>query len=199
MKDERRRYFRIEDEVILTWRKITLQEKQEGLARIQRGEIDYPDTAGLFLSMEADLLDVIHSLAKQPEVAQALELLNRKINLFARCIPLNDSVSTLLDEKAQPVSLSASGISFETTEAANKDQDIQLEMVLLPEKIYILCYAAVVDCLPIERQTEENLPIYRMNVDFVTIRDEDIERLIQHIMRKEVAFLRARRKSRQND
>ncbi|HRE32291.1 MAG TPA: hypothetical protein PLD88_09990 [Candidatus Berkiella sp.] len=199
MKDERRRYFRIEDDAILTWRRITLQEKEQGLARIQRGEIDYPDTAGFFLSMEADLMDVIHSLAKQPEVAQALELLNRKINLFARCMPINDSVSTLLDEKAQPVSLSASGISFETNEAASKDQDILLEMVLLPERIYILCYAVVVDCLPIERQTEESTTIYRMNVDFMTIRDEDIERLIQHIMRKEVAFLRARRKSRQND
>ncbi|MCS5710349.1 PilZ domain-containing protein [Candidatus Berkiella aquae] len=199
MKDERRRYFRIEDEVILTWRKITLQEKEQGLARIQRGEIDYPDTAGLFLSMEADLIDVIHSLAKQPEMAQAIDLLNRKINLFARCIPLNNSVSTLLDEEAQPVSLSASGISFETNEAVNKDQDIQLEMVLIPERIYILCFAVVVDCLPIESQTDENAQIYRMNVDFTTIRDEDIERLVQHIMRKEVAFLRARRKSRQND
>jgi len=137
MKDERRRYFRIEDDAILTWRRITLQEKEQGLARIQRGEIDYPDTAGFFLSMEADLMDVIHSLAKQ--------------------------------------------------------------LVLLPERIYILCYAVVVDCLPIERQTEESTTIYRMNVDFMTIRDEDIERLIQHIMRKEVAFLRARRKSRQND
>lgn len=202
MKDDRRRYFRIEDQVILAWDALTPLEKDKGLERFERGEIHYPDNAGLFLSLEADLLDQIQAIyAKQPEIAKALELLNRKINLFARTMPMNDSVNTLLDEKAQSVSLSASGLSFTANEKAEPGQDIQLEIVLLPEKVYILCYAVVVDCsaLAASEQEANNMHHYRLNVDFSTIRDEDIERLVQHIMRKEVEFLRARRKSRQND
>lgn len=202
MKDDRRRYFRIEDQVILSWHVLTPLEKSKGLERFERGEIHYPDHAGLFLSLEADLIDIIQAIsAKQPEVAKAFELLNRKINLFARTMPINDSVNTLLDEKAQAVSLSASGLSFTANEKAEPGQDIQVEIVLLPEKVYILCYAIVVDCssLAATEQEANNMHHFRLNVDFTMIRDEDVERLVQHIMRKEVEFLRARRKSRQND
>lgn len=201
MKDERRRYFRIEDEIILTWHILTAQEKERGLERFKRGEIHYPDSAGLFLSMEADLLDAFQLIrARQPELAEALELLNRKINLVARTVTIDDSKHTLLDERTQPVSISASGLSFESPIPASQGDAIQLEMVLLPEKIYVLCFGIIVDCVPLqESESKDPMNLFRLNVDFVTIRDDDTERLVQHIMRKEVEFLRARRKSRQKD
>ncbi len=201
MKDERRRYFRIEDEVILASHKMTEQEKLKGLERFKKGEVHYPDTVGLFLSMEADLIDALQSIsAKQPELAEVLELINRKINLVARKMAVSDSMHTLLDESPQAVSLSASGISFESMIQHKQGDEIQLEMVLLPEKVYIFCFGVVVDCAP-QIQTDDTpvMGAYRVNVDFSTIRDDDTERLVQHIMRKEVEFLRARRKSRQND
>lgn len=201
MKDERRRYFRIEDEIILSWHILTAQEKEKGLERFKRGETHYPDSAGLFLSMEVDLLDAFQTIsARQPELAAVLELLNRKINLVARSMTVDESMHTLLDEKAQPVSISASGISFESPIPATQGESIQLEMVLFPGKIYISCFGTIVDCVPLsESESKEPMNAFRINVDFVTIRDDDTERLVQHIMRKEVEFLRARRKSRQND
>ncbi len=201
MKDERRRYFRIEDEIILTWHILTEQEKEKGLERFKRGEIHYPDSAGLFLSMEADLIDAIQNIGiRQPELAEALDLMNRKINLVARTMTVDESMQTLLDERSQPVSISASGISFESPIPATQGDAIQLEMVLLPEKVYIFCFGAIVDCAPLQESESTNMMnLFRLNVDFVTIRDDDTERLVQHIMRKEVEFLRARRKSRQND
>lgn len=195
MSDERRRYFRIEDEIILSWQPITPEEKSKGVERFARGEVQYPDLAGMYLSLEADLCDTIQAVsAKDPHLANALELINRKVNLFIKKIPLEQTTQTLLDEIPQYVNISASGLSFETPYSKNPGQDVKLELVLLPEKIYILCYGKVVDCTLIE-----NTSNFRMNVDFVTMRDEDTERLVQHIMRKEVEFLRARRKSRQND
>jgi hypothetical protein len=195
MSDERRRYFRIEDQIILSWQPITSEEKTKGIERFARGEIQYPDLAGMYLGLEADLCDTIQAVsAKDPHIAEALELINRKVNLFIKKIPLDQTTQTLLDEIPQFVNISASGLSFETPSFKNQGQDLKLEIVLLPEKIYILCYAKVVDCTQIENSSN-----YRMNVDFVAMRDEDTERLVQHIMRKEVEFLRARRKSRQND
>ncbi len=195
MSDERRRYFRIEDQIILSWQPITPEEKTKGIERFARGEIQYPDLAGMYLGLEADLCDTIQAVsAKDPHIANALELINRKVNLFIKKIPLDQTVQTLLDEMPQFVNISASGLSFEATSSKTQGQDLKLEIVLLPEKIYIFCYAKVVDCIPIENSAN-----YRMNVDFVAMRDEDTERLVQHIMRKEVEFLRARRKSRQND
>jgi len=195
MSDERRRYFRIEDQIILSWHSITSEEKKQAIERFVRGEMQYPDLAGMYLGLEADLCDTIQAVtAKDPHIANALELINRKLNLFIKKIPLDQSTQTLLDEIPQWVNISASGLSFETPQSKAQGQDLKLEMVLLPEKVYILCYGTVVDCTAIE-----NSPTYRMNVDFETMRDEDTERLVQHIMRKEVEFLRARRKSRQND
>lgn len=200
MKDERRRYFRIEDEVILAWNRLTQAEMAKGLDRFNRGEIHYPDTRGLFLSMEADIVDSLQSIyAKQPDIAELLELLNRKINLFARTMTMDESMNSVLDERPQRVSISASGMSFETPIAAAVDDDIQLEIVLLPEKVYIFCFAKVINCVDLGQESAEKSGLFRLNVDFQTIRDEDTERLVQHIMRKEVEFLRARRKSRQND
>lgn len=195
MSDERRRYFRIEDEIILSWHSITPEEKNKGVARFARGEVEYPDLAGMYLGLEADLSDMIQAVAaKDPNISNALELINRKLNLFIKKMPLDQLTQTLLDEIPQPVNISASGLSFETAYQKTPGEDLKVEMVLLPEKFYILCYAVVIDCVPLEKTST-----YRMNVDFVTMRDEDTERLVQHIMRKEVEFLRARRKSRQSD
>lgn len=200
MKDERRRYFRIEDEVILTWHPLTQADKAKGIERFRRGEVQYPDTAGLFLSMEADIVDSLQLIyAKQPDIAELLELLNRKINLFAQTLTMDESMHTLFDEKPQRVSLSASGVSFETPDLGSPGDDIQLEIVLLPEKVYINCFAKIIDCVNLGQENPEKAGYFRLNVDFHTIRDEDTERLVAHIMRKEVEFLRARRKSRQND
>jgi hypothetical protein len=184
---ERRRYFRIDDEVILAWRNLTTEEKNMRLQQFMLGEIEYPDATRLYLSLESDINSLVQLLhPKDPQVAKAISLLNRKINLVSRGAPTSATQHTLLEQQAEPVNISACGIAFMADQPLPLWGDIQIEMILIPEKTYILCYGVIVGCEHVAKR-------FRVNVDFVAMREDDRERLIQHIMVKESEGLRNRR------
>ncbi len=191
---ERRRYFRVDDEVILAWRILTDHEKEKRMQQFSKGEMEYPDPTRLYLTLESDITAIIQNLnPKQPEIASVLKMLNRKINLVARGAPMNASRGSLLEETPQQVNISACGIGFMVEEELKKGQHIQIEMVLMPEKIYILSYGTVIACEHISHSKKNDKP-YRINVDFAAMREDDMDRLIQHIMQKELEMIRSRKK-----
>lgn len=197
---ERRRYFRIDDEVIFAWRKLSLDEKNRRLQQFMLGEIEYPDIGRLYLSLESDISSLIQELtAHDSRVARALQLLNRKMNLISRAGPISATQRTLLDEKPQVVNISACGMAFMSDEPCEESEDIQVEMILVPEKTYILCYGVVVGCDKTEPSNANDEKVYRVNVDFVAMREDDRDRLIQHIMQKEMEMLKLRRKKTSKD
>lgn len=197
-QQERRRYFRIDDEVILAWRELTTEEKNRRLQEFMLGEIEYPDIGRLYLSLESDINSLIQELSpRDSRLARVAQLLNRKINLIARGGPLNATQRTLLDEPAQPVNISACGVAFMTEQNIPLGTDIQIEMILVPEKTYILSYGVVVGSDKVVK-THTAKP-YRVNVDFVAMREDDRDRLIQHIMQKEMEMLKLRRQKGQEN
>jgi len=201
---EKRRYFKIEDEMILSCQLLETPEKAKLLEKFERGQVDYPDATGLFLSMESDLYDLVQNLSpRQPEIATAIRLLNRKINLVAKGAPVTGVKQTLLDKDPELVNISACGVVFSSKELMNLGQDVQIELVLLPEEIYILSYGVVVGCekgtLPLGKSTVASTHPYCVSVDFMVIRQEDTERLIQHIMRREMEMLKARRRRKEEN
>ncbi|MBN9288323.1 MAG: hypothetical protein BGO43_09235 [Gammaproteobacteria bacterium 39-13] len=190
-QQERRRYFRIDDEVILAWRELTSEEKNRRLQQFMLGEIEYPDIGRLYLSLESDINSLVQELMpRESRAARAVQLLNRKINLIARGGPLNATQRTLLDEAPQPVNISACGVAFMVEHAIEESTDLQIEMILVPEKTYILCYGVVVGC---DKVAKTQTKPYRVNIDFVAMREDDRDRLIQHIMQKEMEMLKLRR------
>lgn len=190
---ERRRYFRIDDEMILAWRTLTPAEKEKRLAQFDRGEMEYPDPTRLFMSLEADITSLIGDISvREKMVAQVLRLMNRKINLISRGPLMKEHQYSLLDESPQSVNVSACGIAFRVEQALKPGMDIQIELVLVPEGTYVLCYGVVIGCEKDEKGDNERP--YRVNVDFSAIREDDRERLIQHIMQKEMELLQLRRK-----
>ncbi len=191
--EERRRYFRIDDEMVLAWRVLDKSEKEKRLAQFSQGEIEYPDPTRLFLSLEADIATLIGQLApRDPNVAQILRLMNRKINLISRGPLMGSHQSTLFDDAPQNVNISACGMAFRVEKALPVGADLQVELVLVPEGSYVLCYGVVINC---EKSESVDGRQYRVNVDFIAIREEDRDRLIQHIMQKEIEMLQARRRS----
>ncbi len=193
---ERRRYFRVDDEVILAWRTLTHDEKEKRMKQFMMGEMEYPDPTRLYLTLESDITAIIQNLnPRQPELASVLKMLNRKINLVARGAPMSASRGSLLEETPQQVNISACGIAFMVEEELKKGQNIQIEMVLVPEQIYILSYGTVIGCELIShhKKNKEDRP-YRINVDFVAMREDDMDRLIQHIMQKELEMIKSRKK-----
>jgi hypothetical protein len=190
MRQERRRYFRVETDSIVTFRAITAEEKQAGIARLHQGDMHHPDQGRLFLKLDADLHDGLNRLRqKSPEIAALLDLVNRKINLIANKSQAHKSES-LLDKAPQTINLSACGMAFHSQELIEDKQDIEWELILLPDQTYVHGYGHIAGC-----ETAQNAFLLRINFD--AMREEDLERLLQYIMRKESEWLKAKHKTNQ--
>ncbi len=190
---ERRRYFRIDDEMIVAWRELSKQEKEKRVEKFSQGEVENPDPTRHFLTLEADITSMIGQLQpRDPLVAQILRLLNRKVNLISRGPLMSAHQTSILDESPQSVNISACGIAFNVEKLIAPKTDLQIELVLVPEGTYVLCYGTVINCETIKIQSDKP---YRINVDFSAIREDDRDKLIQHIMQKELSTLRSRRKT----
>lgn len=186
--EERRRYFRIDDELIFDWRVIDTQEKQRRTVQLQMNQIDFPDPDRFYLMLESDLNMVIQNLkVHNQECAKALELLNRKLNLIASSQKIGMRVH-LFDKVPQKVNISACGVAFKTDQALQLGQSVLIEMLLMPQKVYIQCLGEVMACDQLDKDE------YQVNVDFDVLREEDKEQLIQHIVQKEMGQLQQKRK-----
>lgn len=193
---ERRRYFRIEDKVILSYK--TLSEEEERLLnrKLKSGEDLCPDLYHIFLMLESDIQNLIKKSKKENLLlSQAIELLNRKLNVIAKGLPNEPTKnSSIFNREPVTVSLSGCGISFMAPTPIEKEKTIQLEIILLPGRQYILCVGQVVSSEKVA--LSENIGYsadnpFRISVNFVEIRGEDSERLIQHIVKRELELLRS--------
>jgi len=191
---ERRRYFRIEADVFFLFRTIDKVEQTKLEHRIKRGEPLCPDQYYSFLQLETEISDFIHKLKdKEPELSAAMDLLNRKINLISKGPPTEKSEYSVFDCDIETINLSGCGLACMSPEAIEEGAYVELQLVLLPEKCYICCLGRVVNCrdvaLSANHPHSAEKP-FRIGVNFESIRPEDSEKIIQHVIKREVDALR---------
>lgn len=184
---ERRNFFRVDDHAIIDCKPISAQEKQEGVERLKSHALELPDVSRLFLSLESSLQDHILKI-KDTNLQQSLHLLNRKMNLLAHGGVVNETYQTIMTRTSQPIVLSASGVGFVSDKPWQIDDFCTVELVLLPNKTYMFGYAKIEHCERIEENTSESA--YRVGLSYEYLREEDMERLIAHIMRVEAQLIR---------
>lgn len=194
---ERRRYFRVDVEMILSYKPISQEEMQKNSLLLNTSSVEHPDSHKLFITLESDLQEAIARLPKnQAEIANIVTLLNRKLNLLSQGGPVPSTQETIMDLPPQMVNLSACGLAFKSAHPVNLGEAIEFELVLLPEQAYIMGYGMVISCEQKPLSPTHDGPSkhpYRVGIDFKALRDDDMERIIQHIMRKEAEILKARR------
>lgn len=182
---ERRRYFRIEDNIILFFHEF------EG-PQVKSPE---PSRDSFSLSAELDLLTLeAHSLLRKierdyPGVAELLSILEQKVDLIARTLLAADPA--LSRQPTRRVSLSASGLAFESEESFALGTLLDLRMVLPPTMVGVQTLGRVV----YYQQSRGELPIYQVAVDFVDLSEKDRELLIRHVVRKQMQQLRERKQA----
>lgn len=192
---ERRRYFRIEDEVLFNCSILSDEEKKTQMDRLKSGDDLCPDLYHTFLMLESDILDLIKKAKKEnPLLAQAIEILNRKINVISKGPPSKQAQQkSLYDTEPQHINLSGCGLAFMSPQEMQEKTFLQLEVVLLPGNQYILCIGEVVSCekvpLSPHLQHSSEKP-FRVGVNFIAIRPDDTEKIIQHVIKREAEALR---------
>jgi hypothetical protein len=167
MKDERRRFFRINDEAELSFKTITEEEYQEW----EYGQEDGESNELTKLDSEINMT-LTHLKKQQPESVKICELLNQKIDL---ALTSNHEAYGFIDNnELKAINLSACGIAFYTDQFILKNESILLQLKLKPSNIAIMTTGKVVH---VELGQNENI----VRVDFQNLGNNNQDILIQHL------------------
>jgi hypothetical protein len=192
--ENRRRFFRIDDAVRLSYRALDADEVADQVARLAEG------LGGSFALM-ASLSAVTHRMSvslrrieqRSGDVAAYLRALDQKIETVARALLLQDPSLPAMSEA--PVNLSAGGLAIVTGQCLPVGTPLEIRLLLLPTLAGILAFGAVVECTE-PPPGEGHPPGSRlMRVDFTHIRDEDRDLLIGHMLRRQGERLREARQA----
>lgn len=190
MSSERRKYFRIEDSIMLKYRVVAVeaQESAQNDAELNRMRIETA-RAALF-GIETDFQEMCEPLAREhPSIVDVLQILNRKINLLERVISsemlhASPAASDLLNHEAQSVNLSGGGMSLRATDALPENARLIIDMVLLPSHDPIRVFGQVVHCQPSEDEQ------FEIGIEFVEVNSQDRERIIRHTLQRQAEQIR---------
>lgn len=179
MPDERRRFFRIDDEAEVSFKTISDDEYQAWTEGQQEEESDN------FAKLESEIGITISSLKSQhPQLAKICELLNQKINLVTSN---NPKAHSFMDNgELKPINLSACGIAFQSDEPLNENQCILLQLKLKPSNVAIITTGKVVD-------TGMPNPNNIIRIDFQDLGESNQDLLMQHLFHVQSRVLKKQR------
>ena len=187
---ERRRYFRIHDDVALSYRLLEGDSLDRAVADFGRADDTQGGLASTLLESHAAMHRDLEAIRRDsPNVANYLEQLNRKLDIIAHL--LNARGAELPAHPTHAVNLSASGMSFDAQNHVEPGSVIELKLLVFPSHLCILALGAVVSSSPVETPTDGFA--FRLGVDFSYIREIDRELLIRHVVQKDSAARRQRR------
>lgn len=183
---DRRRFFRINDEVDLYYRKIAQQESEE-VSHIDENVLTGEALPQIMAAVEQEMHGLLKRLeTAQPEVAQFLKLLNYKVDMLAECLlHQNDLVR---EKNSYHVNLSASGLAFGSEQALNEGDFLELKILLPASRALVTTCCRVVQCRQ-NPSPEQRYP-YVVSVDYMNMKEEDREILIKHVIKRQLAQLR---------
>ena len=188
-QQERRRYFRITDQVAITYR--LLNDTDDAATGVNMNT-----PTAMIVQLENEIttsLEILRSV--QPQVHQLLELYNRKINLV---LSLDDTLSEPISDqvkRSQQVNISACGIAFPSDEQLQANQKILMDLTLFPSNLSLKLVAVVIGSNLLDEPIGEDC--YMTRADFMDITSNEQEALVQHIIKRQTMQLKERREAQQ--
>ena len=194
IEDERRRFFRIEDLVHLTFRVIDETELAYKTDLLEKGLVEQFMITSSLAAVTADMSATLRKIeVNDPDVANYLKSLDQKIDMIGRAFMV-DEVNTQ-DNRVNAVNLSASGIAFHHEKEIPIGTTLEIKMMLMPSNAGVLTFGKVIGNEPVEGINGTDIQV---RVDFTHLREEDRDLLIRHVIRKQGDMLRDRRIAREN-
>jgi c-di-GMP-binding flagellar brake protein YcgR len=181
--DERRRYFRIEDTIAVLYEPLGDEQAKARQEAINRGDFG-PNNS--LQETERQLQLLIDKLRVQnPELGEAVELLNTKFNLLK-----NDVDESAREMKVVRASISACGVSFKAPERMPAGEMVYLDILLLPTDLHVQTVADVVACRELEGESA-----YEVSFEFNHLSLEVEELMIQHVVKRQGRLLAEKRQN----
>ena len=172
---DRRRYFRIDDEVILGYR--PYNPDQPAWAS---GEHAFLNT---LREVDGELNTLINTLWQDnPTAARIAGLLNKKINAFVDKDGLLAEQQRALKTRHIEVNLSGSGIGFHCDEQFEPGQQLEVFLTLNPSNMMLPMIGNVINCIPVDERNSS----YWVTLDYSDNNPKVIhEQLISHIVQRQ--------------
>lgn len=189
MTDERRRYFRIEDDFEVRFRVLPQRESSRP-TRIQTTIRESVDELRNKSRLVLNRLKISHK-----DVAELLELQELRLRRIEDLVPDGPefgAAPTAEDHAGVGVNISACGVAFRTGYSVPPESRLRVTMTLQPDDLRVTTTGIVVSCArPNTVRTEENP--FLVQVDFRGMHPDAEELLVQHILKRQSALIRARR------
>ncbi len=193
---ERRNFFRIDDSVNLSFQEISENALKERMSQVEM-ELEGGFTVmSSIAAINQNMAAVMHRIeSEEPDIAEYLKAINSKIDILGRALLSKDS--DLVEQPAQPVNLSASGMAFYTSEPVKNGSLLELRVLLMQSFTGIITFGEVVGCDSVDD------PVggfnYFIRINFKHMRESDRDLLIRHVVKRQGEFLRKRRENRESD
>ncbi len=189
--DDRRRFFRIDDEVNLVYRKVDAQEATEP----SHASDNILSSSVLVVAMdvlnqEAQL--IMRRLEKSDsDVADYLKVMDDKIELLSRSVMLQEADFSA--ENTREVNISASGLAFASKEALNAGDFLEIKMLLPSSMAIVVTYGKVV-YRKMSYSENSDYP-YVVGLDYINMKEQDRELLIKHVVKRQMQQIRGQKQA----
>jgi hypothetical protein len=179
---DRRRFFRLDDQLQMSLRRATEDEQRGARARGSDVMADVDRRLGVLIAA---------ARVQAPAVAELAELLNRKLDHVIQTLELNEELAQRASFREYAVNLSACGMALSCGERFEPGEKMVVEILLPPNATRLVLQARAVKVTP---RPDGG---YDLKADFAGIEAEDQEFLIQYIMRRQSQLLQQMREERE--
>ena len=183
---ERRRSYRLNDGIGLSYKIIAREELPQALAQFDavHAQLELNDHFSQEKEVHLPLFKQIERT--YPAVASYLRFLENKIDVLANHLSMSNH--TLPNIPSHDVSLSAHGIRFFAERFIPSNCQMELRLLLFPSCVSLIIYATVVSCTKLDQSDTQQA--YAITAEFSHIHESDKEVLVKHIHEKQMLALR---------
>ena len=183
----RRRFFRIVDALGVAYRVISDKEAKLKVKAGQDDKYDFIDAFSLMTNYNQQIKGSLDSLkVRDVDAAEAIDTLNRKVDAILMMLELDSLITQKASHRIEQASISASGLAFPVEQRLEPHTRLSLDLLLKPSSQHVEAIGRVVACDPLREQGQ-----FYLRVEFLEMSDQHRERLIQHIVQRQGALLRA--------
>ncbi len=181
MTSERRRFFRIDDEVMFGMDRIEPAEVDARLDDFWQNEHAFSIRNNYNFQIEQQIADFNRIEKKMPELARYLSVMQAQIDLITERLVEDERDAAL---SRRDVNISAQGMSFDSETTVPESALVELNLKLLPSGLRLVIIARV-----IKAETRPESGGYRLSLDFEYVHEADREILIKHVHGKQMESL----------
>ncbi len=183
MTEERRRFYRIDDELMLRLDMIKESEAEARLKNFLENQHAFSLRNNFNLQIEQHIADFKRISRKMPELGRYLGVLQSQIDAISERQDQDDFSASL---SVKLVNLSAQGIAFNHDEAPALKSLVELSLKLIPSGVMVVIFARVIRLTPSNEESEGK---NRISLDFEYIHEADREILIKYVHSKQMKSL----------